>query len=103
MADAVAHRLALLQLSAELEQAALRAAATLEAGDPAAMLGASVALAHQIVSVALLVEALGRDAEQLTERAEAAELRMRRTLRGALRGLALDMAHAAGQAVRAKR
>jgi hypothetical protein len=103
MADALANRLALLQLSAELEQAATHAAATIESGDVAAMAGASVLVAHRTVSLAMLIEAAGRDAQESAERAERAAARGRRTLRGAVREVALDLMGAIGQAIKARR
>lgn len=103
MPDALANRLALLQLAADLRQATAKAESVLDGGTAAEMLAASIALAHNIVSLSLLIEANGRDVRDLTGRAEAAELRMRRTLRGALRGLALDAANEVSRALRAKR
>lgn len=103
MADALANRLALLQLSAELRQATARAELVLDGGTAADMLAAVVDLSHRAVSLALLSEAVSRDIEGYAQRAEAAEARQRRSLRGALRGLALDAANEVSRALRAKR
>ena len=99
MADAVAHRVALLQLATELREATTRAEQAV-GGTEAEMLAAVVDLAHRIASVALLHEAVSRDMEELAQRAEAAELRGRRTLRGALRGLVLDLLSDASRSLR---
>ena len=103
MPDALANRLALLQLAAELRQATARAELVLDGGTAADMLAAVVDLSHRAVSLALLSEAVSRDIEGYAQRAEAAEARQRRSLRGALRGLALDAANEVSRALRAKR
>ena len=99
MADPTAHRVALLQLAAELRQATARAEQAVGGTEPE-MLAAVVELAHRIASVALLHEAVSRDMEGFAQRAEAAELRGRRTLRGALRGLVLDVVQRAASTLR---
>lgn len=100
MADALANRLALLQLAAELRQATTRAELVLDGGTAADMLAAVVDLSHRAVSLALLSEAVSRDIEGYALRAEAAEARQHRTLRGALRGLALELAQRVGDGLR---
>lgn len=103
MADALANRLALLQLAAELRQATTRAEHVLDGGTAADMLAAVVDLSHRAVSLALLSEAVSRDSEGYAQRAEAAEARQHRTLRGALRGVALELVQRAGDGLRRRR
>jgi hypothetical protein len=107
MPDALDNRLALLQLAAELRRATARAEQAIDGGDAAAMLTEVVNLSHSLVSAFLVQAEVSRDVERCAHEAAASEARQeaarRRSLRDAARMLAIDMAHAAGQAVRAKR
>jgi hypothetical protein len=107
MPDALDNRLALLRLAAELRQATARAERAIDGGDAAAMLTEAIALSHNLVSAFLVQAEVSRDVERFAHEAAASEARQeaarRRSLRDAMRMLAIDLAHEVSRALRAKR